>query len=130
MKIFCAICLEEYDQHSNISVGKCGHPFHTSCLESCFGDAIFINCPQCRSFMVKTQIVRLYFNVKEDVKVQESKVVQTIDNSSIVDENLKRQLLNFCQETLKLSSECQTLLDEQTLNLEILKKRFEKVLNE
>lgn len=126
MKIFCAICLEEYDQHSNISVGKCGHPFHTSCLESCFGDAIFINCPQCRSFMVKTQIFRLFFNVKEDVKVQAPKVID--ENST--DENLRGQLLNFCQETLKLSSECQTLLDEQTLNLEILKKRFEKFLNE
>ena len=42
----CTICLEDLDKNSSVSVLKCGHEFHTSCIKDWM--KIKKTCPICR----------------------------------------------------------------------------------
>lgn len=73
VQITCGICLEDYTTDSLSVAGKCGHCFHTKCLEKWFTGS-YLTCPQCRARTTRKNSTRLYLN---------SSVVQLDDDDSM-----------------------------------------------
>ena len=48
MKIICSICLDQFNQKSDVSSTPCGHLFHSNCISK---SLVFTKneCPQCRA---------------------------------------------------------------------------------
>lgn len=60
MRASCIICSDLFDEVNPISVGPCGHVYHTTCLTLWIDQSK--TCPECRTHIAHKDKKRLYFN--------------------------------------------------------------------
>ncbi|POO01258.1 43kDa postsynaptic protein, partial [Trema orientale] len=45
----CSICIHEFAHGESIRIAKCGHPYHSKCIEEWLRKGGSLHCPYCRS---------------------------------------------------------------------------------
>ena len=72
----CPICFEKL-LSSDISVTKCNHRFHTSCLiKACIRNG---SCPICREKLSENKLIETFISKKEKI------ITRTLDEFNIID---------------------------------------------
>jgi len=123
----CAICLEDtYDNEDRRpGVGPCGHMFHCHCIQGWLRKKS--TCPVCKASTTKSKIVKLYWNVEEQLP-QEPEEMSLLgdgdDPIKVATESLKREkklrerLGNAEKKFEGLGEECQQLQEQLESQIE------------
>ncbi|XP_013781933.1 E3 ubiquitin-protein ligase TRAIP-like [Limulus polyphemus] len=70
MKALCTICSDLFDGTNSVIASPCGHTFHEICFLQWLEESR--TCPSCRTHVTHKKIVRLFFDISEDLDNQSS----------------------------------------------------------
>ncbi|XP_076309828.1 TRAF interacting protein no poles [Tachypleus tridentatus] len=68
MKVLCTICSDLFDGTNSVIASPCGHTFHEICFLQWLEESR--TCPSCRTHVTHKKILRLFFNISEDLENQ------------------------------------------------------------
>lgn len=132
MNACCIICSDRFlsgDDELNIAAGKCGHTFHSSCLDTWL--ATSATCPKCRQKWSKKEVIRkLYFEYDTTTteKDCESRLVNEVNSvraQLAQAEHKVKTLTKELNETLDSKQELSTCFEDicQQSNVMVSEKR-------
>lgn len=117
----CPVCYEPIAD-INVSITKCNHRFHTSCLLLCKGE-----CPMCRSVLVEWQTTNGH-----NMTVDDAVIIGTYTYKEFINiiEEKKINIEDLAPHTQAWLEECKEYYDSKIQLENMQKKRAEKEMDD
>lgn len=101
----CPICYEEYGG-KDISITKCGHKFHTSCLIESIRRQTDDNCPYCRSdISISTTKQQKLLDIMGPGTYSIEQILKTIREKNIPLDSLSRNIRTTIEEHILIEAD-------------------------
>ena len=133
MSVCCSICTETLNLcDEEISVLKCGHLFHKTCIQQWLDTRM--TCPECRCKVAKKSIVqKIYPSVNEDANFvykgssDETKtILQIFNENNTMFQNLFIKRIVFLEEKNKDCSTLNSKLEESLKTIDVTMRALQK----